>query len=500
MLICVLLIATFWFAIYTLLIYQMGHFFCTHLFKKYCHRLPKELVLITDFLIGFYFFGTIFFISYHRGLMDRFGCLFPQVVLGTFLIISLYLLVCHINTYSSNLKQFEITKWHLALLVLSFVCSIFIVFHYNGLINFGDWGDKFTHQQVFTSDLIASKGFPLPILIHLGMQCTLLAPAIFLPLAINHSIMMAYLFFGLINMGLILFIPFIFAKKVLNMNSLMSFFSAILVAFFGVIGAPFVKDPFLGFINISTLMYHNDTFFFAIPLCMLAIFFIYLYFVTSIEDYLSLSIIMTVISFFVKPNGYMMLGPAISMILLAKVLLKKINRRDIFNVIILMYPIVYWKLYPLYFGIDVMTANIGIKSVGFVLLHYFHSQFPMFQNNIIFSLFIILLASFAGFIIPFSCGKFKNKKENAFLYLFLIPLFIISILVCLFFVELNERLLHGNFDWQVGLIGCSLIPFTVKLTTTISNQRLRYICYFILSWAIFGAICHLFCITITGHF
>ncbi len=503
------------FTTYCFIAYGLGDIFFTYIFINFRKNIPNRLYLISTFILGFYFMGIIYFVSnlsIFKNLINGFiGNYLPIIVISALFTISiLHLSKHHLIKYSIS----KINRTDIMMILIGFIFSLFIVFNYNGVANYGRYFDKRVHLDVFSNTFLVAGGFPIGPLYNIGMQCALLVPTVYLPSNI-HNIIYSSLFFGFIMMIAIIYLPYIFSKQILGLNFYFSLLSSIMVVLFGVISLP-LTNKYLGFIVVSTSIYHNDTQLFAFPVFIFSIFLLYIYHInnkntstnTTIVDnnnYLTLSIIFLSISYFLKPLGYVALAPILILIITLGIISKRrITYRNIIDLFILFLPIITTFVYNLIFKYDSLGIDFAISPLGFLYLYYYNKYYsPINDDSKILTLGSIIVVSLIGFILPLICGlfsKYVGSRNKVFIYLYMVPALIISLLMAFFFIEPGSSLYDFNYDWGVSLISCSMMPFIVLIISKIKNQLLKYSCLTIIFCHLLGGAYHMIYITSTGKY
>lgn len=499
------------FITYCFIVYGLGDILLTYTLKDVKQNLPDRLYLITIFILGFYLMGMIYFISnlsiFNNNLKsDLKGNCLPIIFVGTLSTTSLiYLMKTRaIKNIVSKINIIDVT-----MILLGFIFSLFIVFNYNGFVNYGNVGDKSVHLENFTERLVDAGGFPIGSLSNIGMQCALLAPTVAMPLKIN-NIIYSSLFFGLLMMVSIVYLPYIFSKEMLGLNSTFSLLSSIMVVLFGVISLP-LENRYRGFINLSTTFYHSDTQLFAVPTVMLSIYFLYLYYTNSNNNnavgnnYLTLSLIFLSISYFLKPLGYVALAPIMTLVItLAIVSKRKITYRNVIDLFILLSPIITTLVYNLVFGYDKYNTKLtyAISSPGFLSLYSYEKYHPLFINSRALTLGLIIVVSLIGLMLPLIWGLFSTNigiKNKVFIYRYIAPALVIALFFSLFVIETGSRMTDGNYRWGVALISCSMMPFIVLIVSKMKNKLFKYTSLTIIFLHLLGGAYHMIYLTLTGR-
>lgn len=503
------------FTTYFFIAYGLGDIFITYIFINFRKNVPDRLYLITVFILGFYFMGIIYFISnlsmFKSIMSSLIGNYLSVIMISALFIVSVLYLLKH-SLIKGNFSK--INRIDIVMILLGFIFSIFMVFNYNGFINYGNYLDKRAHLTGFSKMLLVTGGFPIGILSNIGMQCALLVPTVYLPSNV-HNIIYSSLFFGFIMMIAIIYLPYIFSKQILGLDLYFSLLSSIMVVLFGAISLP-LTNKFLGFIIVSTSLYHNDTQFFAIPAFMLSIFFLYIYHVnnnytstnntiTDNNNYLTLSLIFLSISYFLKPLGYAALAPIMILVITLDILSKgRITYIDFINLFILFLPIITTFVYNLVFKYNGLDIGFAISSPGFLYLYYYENEYsPLIGGSKILTLGSIIIASLTGLILPLIWGLFSNNvgsRNKVFIYLYMVPALIISLFMAFFFIEPGKGLYDFNYDWGVSLIGCSMMPFIVLIISKMKTKLFKYSSLMIIFLHLLGGAYHMVYITFTGKF
>lgn len=484
-----------------ILIYITFSFVAFYLGKIICDNLIKikeesVIISITQFIIGFYLFGGIHFILNHRILLNFFGSNSDKYIIIVVIIGILWYIIKNFD-FKKELSKLR-TCWDKRKYIFIFfsaaiVLSYFMVFHFNIKLSWGWNSDKEFHLlNFFTFKQQQYGGYPFDTLQPLLFQNSIYVPNLFIKAGINYSIITSYNFYGMINLFFIAIIPFYISRNILKISKGFSYLSSALVLFFGAIGGPLI-NPYLGFLTISTMMYHNTTIFFTIPLIQLCLFFLYKYLQAKDYKSLVLSIVLLDISFFIKPNGYMIIAPLLSIIIALSVLKMKnylINCVQAFALLIL--PSIFWLIYPKIFGITKLSTNTKITYFGQVIIRNFGKGLPQFEHlNSWVKILVVVILSLLGIILSNLFGNIREASVKKYYFYVLLPMFLISLLIAFIFAENNYRMYDQNFFWQIGLIGCSLMPYISQLTSTIKNKYLKCLTITVLFFHIVSGVWHL---------
>lgn len=484
----------FIFTFYAVICLYTGKLLIEKIFKI---NIKNIAIYCSEFLLGFYVLGFIYFLLSHRFFLHRFGLNFNKV---TF--IFLIILVCvHAFIHFKNIKlDFinikEVINNNQSIIIfmtLTLVCCYLIVFNYNILSQWAWNCDKISHiKDTFFANMLTSKGFPFQKLYPFAFQQSLYTPISLFNLVSLNQLIMSNNFFGFINLFCIFAIPFEFSKR-LGLNTFSSFLSSLLTVFYGAIGGPLINS-YLGFINISTSIYHNTTEFYALPLVLLSVYYIYIWLDNKeIVSNIIISIFLLDISFCIKPSAYTILGPSICLLLIIMFLKYKElrNLKIVIPGILIVCPIVFWELYPRIFKIAKTTTETGIGKFGELYTCYFENLNRTLNFNSYEKLFFIIIFSLMGVLLATLFGRSKNKLTSKFYYLFLLPVFCVGLLVACLFIETGSYKHDGNFMWQVCLIGCCLMPFISEMVNGIKFKLIRQITYSILVVHMFSGFWHL---------
>lgn len=479
------------------LLYTLGAIFLGRLILVGILQIKKDnfIYCFVEYFIGIYFAGCIYFILLHR-------CMNKVIPVNTSKwLIVLLIFISFIYNVKNDLLMIRVknlimqgyVNQIIMFINLTIFYGYFIVFHFNSLYSWGWNGDKNSHLIIFFIDnLIKFKGFPFESLYPLGFQLAINVPNTFIGSMDSSLIIKSYDYFGLINLFVMMILPFYFSLKELHLNKANSFLASMLTVFCGALGGPIINS-YLGFVNISTGMYHNTTLFFALPLIQFNMYFLYKYIVHKEKSYLLLSIIFLDIHFFIKSSGYMMIAPVVAMILLKTLVTekKKVHSTIICGLLLIL-PAMFWFSYPKLFNITKLETNTKISYFGEVYIHLFDINTSVMKSgNYPLKLMIILFCSFLGIILPIIFGNIKAKNHKRFFYALLLPLLVISILMSFVLIEGNARRYDGNFLWQVPLIGVCILPFICELCSNINNKITKSLTYIILFLHIFSGIWHL---------
>lgn len=480
-----------WFIVYTLICIIEGRYIIVNILKITKFQL---IHLCIEFLLGLYINAVLYFIISHLV-----GFAYSKIFMILFFIIIIALNLFKrkkIFSYFDRFKNQILKKenyYVVFLVAISLIISYLIVFNYN--INYQwSWNDdKTAHlSQTFIKDYFIYSRFPLKNLYPFIFQLALFVPTVFFNGDHTKLLIMSYNFFGYINMFLIFLIPYEFSKK-LKITTKGCFLASFLTVFYGALGGPIINS-YIGFINISGSMYHNTTQFFAMPLVLLCIYYIYSW-VRELNDYnnLILAILFLDISFFIKPSAYMILAPSICILIFVMILKRKVSKYllTIFSYVLIIIPMAFWVVYPKILGMSKTSTDTCIGKFGEVYLYYFNARFSNLNLSIYKKVFIIVVFSLIGIILVSIFGSFNNKLTTKFYYIFLIPIFMISIWVACSFIENNIRKYDGNFLWQTSLIGCCLMPFIAGLLQGCKRNIMKKIIQFIFYLNIFSGMWHL---------
>lgn len=484
------------FSIYSLICLSLGKMMMLK-FTKNNYEI-NNINIIFEFILGFYTLGIIYFIVSHKFFINIFTIQFSKISMFIVLFLIILKVIHERKRVFFDLKLFKTSlienEYILAFMFLSIILSIFIVVNLNVVSTWGWIGDKFIHVKTYAQEFATSKGYPFKELLPWGFQSALLVPNIFFSGDMVDYMIKSYNFFGIIMMFIILVLPYEIAKNLLNLNKKYCYLASFLTVFFGPLGAPFI-DPYLGLINIATPIYHNATTFFTVPIMLLISYYLYLYYIKRQIENIVIVIVLLDITFLIKQNGYMLLAPVIGVGIIIY-FLKKINvnafKLSLYLGILLIIPAIYWITYPRVFGITKLETSVIIGSFCDFYFKYFNENFKSLSGlNPFIKIGMIIITSLLGIILATTLGNFKEKKIKKFYYSFLVPLFVISIIIACFLVEDNYRKYNGNFTWQITLIGVCLMPYVAGLVQNIKFKAMRSFVIIVLVAQIFSGMWHL---------
>ncbi len=485
-----------WFMLYTVICILIGKFFRIRILKL------KEFNLIRlsmDFFLGFYFNAIVYFVVSHKNLVSVFGEGFNNKFLIAYLILIVLIAIFKRKELAINLEKEKNTLLEnknsviIILVAVSLITAYFIVFNYNVVFSWSWIDDKRAHlSETFIREYFICEGFPLDKLYSFLFQLAVFVPTAFLEGDAARLLLMSYNFFGLLNLFFIFLIPYEFSKE-LHLSTKLCVLSSFLTVFYGPLGAPIINS-YIGFINISGSMYHNTTQFFVIPLILICIYNLYKW-VFNTKDYnnLILSVIFLNLSFFIKSSGYMILAPSMCILIGILFLTRKSVRNwsTVFSGSLIFIPAIFWIIYPKIFAVPKTTTNTIVGKFGEVYLSYINAGLKNLHMSIYAKIFMVIVFSLIGIILVSIFGKSKDKNVSKFYYKFMLPVFIVCILVACIFVEDGIRRLHGNFMWQTSLIGCALMPFIAAHLEEINNKTFNKFITYILYLNMFSGFWHL---------
>ena len=155
--------------------------------------------------------------------------------------------------------------------------------------------------------------------------------------------------------------------------------------------------------------------------------------------------------------------------------------------LILLLPPLFWQVYPKIFHVQKTSLNLKVKPLAF----FFHKAEQLNNlpgevlNNkyllIVFCLvfsYVIFLPIIIDLLIKIKLDTLKYGIQNIFSIMrknihnvYFILVFIAGLVPCLFLVEDNVRMYHGNLSWgrQAGYI--LLIPLLVNAIVNIEKKN-----------------------------
>ncbi len=475
------------------------------------------LKILLSWVIGVSVFGLGEFILGHREIYGR------LLIIGDFknvswIILGIYILLILIKIKYIKIKIGEYARiihknninYGLLIILFALMISVFIVSNLSpdGAMSFGAIVDKTDHLYKYTKIIIENNGYPAEVS-QVGLQNQLVIYSFTLGFGKLEALnfIKANTFYGTLSLIAFLLLIYYFCKNIYNLKSKISLIVSICIIFFGAINWPLFRfiraadgqfiTSYLGFFNSSPTLYHNTTQQYSI-LLVLASYILIILFITNKKDpykILTYSGILAVLSFFIKPNAFIFLGPIIFILSFYK-LIKDRRPKWLIPIAVIVIPVIFQILYFNLFKIgSPLLVDLKIDFLGFYYLYFFR-KYPLLGNMYLLAFFIIFVRSFAGLVLPTIFSR--NNINKKIIYLNNIT-FVFTFLVSAFIVEGNAAFIErGNFSWVFAAFYILYIPYLFKITIDIKKKIIKYIAFFILGLHAVGGLLHLIVITGTG--
>jgi len=380
----------------------------------------------------------------------------------------------------------------------------------------GDWGcnvDKFA-QLIRGTYNIHKEKFPPKVLSHKGVQILLFSINYLLEDANPRTITAIFKIISIYFWFSIIYMCCYIGKKVYNLDSIGLLMLTVSVGFLSSVNYPLfnvTRSSYLWLLGSASLgMYHNVTQLFSIAVGLSGVI-CYLYAIKFGNNIFWLGSLLISSSFFFKPSFFTIVAPII--FILIPFYNQRINVDKIFGYIILILIPIFWQIYPRIFHTQKISLDLIVKPITFRIAKQL-DKFPSeILNNKYLLILTCLILSYMIFlpilidvIIRIKLNTLKYIIQNKFdiirkniINIFFILIFLSGLLPCLFLVENNPRMTHGNLGWgrQAGYL--LLIPLLVNSIVTIENKNIKRVGFIIWGLHIWGGILHLLLFTIKGQ-
>ncbi len=445
---------------------------------------------VASFFLGMIETFVLCFVFFHERLCDLFGF---ATLLEPSLLVTLILIPFALVTLArSDRWMFERPlAWApvclclgLALLLVS--GTVYGFQNSNGRTNpatrasgqriYADWGtptDKGTHLRHIPMSVIREK-LPSKSLAHIGAQISLLHVAVTLRVRDDDQLVkISKAFTGFVAFGLVYF-SYWGAVSLFGSSERWGCLTAVATVFLAPLSNPLrVPEP-LGYMTAiasSRLLYHNTNQLFGVPIGLIAAYLVAKSWQRGFGRCFPTACVFATGSFFFKPSVYTVLAPAICLML--PVVFRRLCVSEmVAGVGILAFPVAFWAVYPVVFGIEVLDATPIVRPFA-LYLHYATEASPGapaphplgFAARVLASSFLFLLPALIE-----RCSRIPTAKIASWLgaasrprpdpvTIFYLLVFALGVASSVLLLERDPgRIWHGNYVWSAGAGVLAALP------------------------------------------
>ena len=348
---------------------------------------------------------------------------------------------------------------------------------------YANWGtptDKGTHLVQIPISVIFEK-LPSKSLAHIGAQIILLHVAVDLRVQDQDQLVkVSKAFIGFVAFGLIYF-AYWAAVSLFGASEAWGCLTAVATVFLAPVTNPLrVPEP-LGYVTAiasSRLLYHNTNQLFAVPMGLIAAYLVGKSWQRGFGRCFPAGCAFAAGSFFFKPSVYMVLAPAICLML--PFVLRRLSVSEIVaGVGILVAPVVFWTVYPVAFGIEALDATPIVRPFA-LYLHYAMEASPGSAAPHPLGFAVGVLASSFLFLLPAlieRCSRILTVKAREWtgavarlrsdpVTIFYVLILALGVASAVLLLERDPvRMWHGNYGWSAGAGVLVALPVFFRLLT-----------------------------------
>jgi hypothetical protein len=216
---------------------------------------------------------------------------------------------------------------------------------------------------------------------------------------------------------------------------------------------PFMPENDFLFGSFSPNEWHNSTTIFLMPFALLLFWYSYLTITQRDKDYMVHNLILVILNIAIKPSFFMVYTVVYPLFLLGY---ERFNKRFFRNIIPVVVGLVFLYLEYVFIYKIMNHSILSSKDKGEATTVAF-APFALWRNEI--SLRYAPLALFSSYTFPLLYFIFYFKEIRDKLNLYVIAYCVVAFLLFVCIVETGDRMMDGNFAWQV--IVCSYLLFMV---------------------------------------
>ena len=341
---------------------------------------------------------------------------------------------------------------------------------------YADWGtptDKGVHLLQIPIDVITEK-LPSKSLSHIAAQIILLHIAVNLRVQDQDQLVkVSKAFIGFVAFGLVYF-AYWTAVSLFGLSELWGCLTALATVFLAPVTNPFRAPELVGYMTAiasSRLLYHNTNQLFVVPMGLVAAYLVGKSWQRGFGRCFPAGCAFAAGSFFFKPSIYMLLAPAVCLML--PFVFRRLSLSEIVaGVGILVVPVVFWTVYPVAFGIEVLDATPVVRPFA-LYLHYAMEGSPgsaaphplAFAMGVLASSFLFLLPPVLERCSRILTAKLDNwmgavaRLRSDPVAIFYILILSGGVASSVLLLERDPiRMWHGNYVWSAGAGILTAVP------------------------------------------
>ena len=333
---------------------------------------------------------------------------------------------------------------------------------------YANWGtptDKRVHLVSIPMSVIFEK-LPSESLSHIGAQITLLHVAVNqLVRDDDQLVKISKALIGFVAFGLI-YASYAAAVSRFGLSEPWGCLTAVATVFLAPVTNPLRGPEPLGYMTAiasSRLLYHNTNQLFGVPMGLIAAYLVSRSWQRGFGRCFPAGCAFAAGSFFFKPSVYAVLAPAICLVL--PFVFRRLSISEVAaGVGILVVPVVFWAVYPVVFGIEVLDATPVVRPFA-LFLHYATQASPGSAAPHPLGLAFGVLASSFLFLLPAvleRCSRIPAAKIGEWLgaasrlrpdpvTIFYTLILVVGVASSVLLLERDPvRMWHGNYVWSAG--------------------------------------------------
>lgn len=333
---------------------------------------------------------------------------------------------------------------------------------------YANWGtptDKGTHLLYIPMSVILEK-LPSESLSHIGAQISLIHVAVTLRVRDEDQLVkISKAFIGFVAFGLIYF-SYWAAVSLFSSSQLWGCLAAVATVFLAPVTNPLRMPEPLGYMTAiasSRLLYHNTNQLFGVPMGLIAAYLVGMSWRGGFGRCFPAGCALAAGAFFFKPSVYMVLAPAICLML--PFVFRRLSVSEmVAGVGILVVPVVFWAVYPVVFGIEVLNATPIVRPFA-LYLHYATEASPGSAAPHPLGFAVRVLGTSFLFLIPAlieRCSRIPIANVATWIgaasrlrpdpvTVFYVLILALGVASSVLLLERDPvRIWHGNYVWSAG--------------------------------------------------
>jgi hypothetical protein len=355
-------------------------------------------------------------------------------------------------------------------------------------------------------ETIEKDGLPEDVMLHNGIQVFYLSLSRLLsssplPVTRAYKATVAIFYFCLLY-------SFAYVgRRFFNLGKSATMLLIISVPFFAAINYPFYpfgRSSYLGFFPAGGSFFHSITQFMSLVIGMGGIILIL---EGRKRSGLSLwGCLLAAAAFFFKPSFFAVTALPLGCFLWFN--RNEILRSKILGSVILLFPPIFWTVYPAIHHISKLEAPMAYDPFR-VMFHYSfrHFQPAIYSNDFLFASLLVLL-SFAVFIpIGFDyLSSWRHREFQRFFRnwhqhlpaLFFTSTFLLGVFSYGLLVQDSPQMFHANLSWGAGIGYLLFLPVLVKMISRMKYTGWKIAAGILFALHLWGGIYHLYRFTVMG--